>query len=75
MKLEIGKVVANIVSPYAPQFCCDKEENEEFWKNIDETVNDIRRKERIFVGADLNGHVGEGNAGDDEVMGKYGLGA
>ena len=69
MKLEIGKVVANIVSAYAPQVCCDKEENEEFWKNMDETVNDIPRNERIVVGADLNGHVGEGNAGDDEVMG------
>ena len=38
-------------------------------------ITNIPRDERIFVFADLNGHVGEGNAGDEEVMGKYGLGA
>ena len=75
MKLEIGKEVVNVVSAYAPQVGCDKEEKEEFWKTMDETVYDIPRNERIFASADLNGHVGEGNAGDEEVMGTYGLGA
>ena len=27
-----------------------------------------------MVGADLNGHVGEGNNGDEECMGRHGLG-
>ena len=34
----------------------------------------IPRNERILVGADLNGHVGEGNNGDEECMGRHGLG-
>ena len=34
----------------------------------------IPRNERIVVGADLNGHVGEGNNGDEECMGRHGLG-
>ena len=34
----------------------------------------IPKNERIVVGADLNGHVGEGNNGDEEYMGRYGFG-
>ena len=28
----------------------------------------ISREERVIVGADLNGHVGVGNNGDEDVM-------
>ena len=28
-------------------------------------------KERIVLGADLNGHMGKGNIGDEEIMGRY----
>ncbi|KAK3527809.1 hypothetical protein QTP86_006875 [Hemibagrus guttatus] len=31
------------------------------------------RCERVVIGADFNGHVGEGNTGDEEVMGKFGV--
>ena len=34
----------------------------------------ILKNERIVVGADLNGHVGEGNNSDEECMGRHGLG-
>ena len=34
----------------------------------------IPKSERIVVGADMNGHVGEGNNGDEEYMGRHGLG-
>ena len=27
----------------------------------------------MVIGADLNGHVGEGNTGDERVMGRYGI--
>ena len=27
---------------------------------------------RMVLGADLNGYVGEGNIGDEEIMGRYG---
>ncbi|KAI5095122.1 hypothetical protein C0J45_15197 [Silurus meridionalis] len=29
--------------------------------------------ERLVIGSDFNGHVGEGNIGDEEVMGRYGF--
>ena len=34
----------------------------------------IPKNERIVVGADLNGHVGEGNNVGEECMGRHGLG-
>ena len=62
---EIGKEMVNVVSAYVPQVGCDKGEKEEFWRTMDEKVNDTPRNERIFVGVGVIGHVGEGNAGDD----------
>ena len=37
-------------------------------------IESISKEERIVLGADLNGHVGEGNIGDEEIMGRYGAG-
>ena len=34
----------------------------------------ILKEERIVLGADLNGHVGKGNIGNEEIMGKYSAG-
>ena len=34
----------------------------------------MEKNKRIVVGAELNGHVGEGNNGDEECMGRHGLG-
>ena len=33
-------------------------------------IQSISRGETVVVGADLNGHVGEGNRGDEEVTGE-----
>ena len=42
----------------------------DFWEDLDGLVESIS-KERIVLGADLNGHVGKGNIGDEEIMGRY----
>ena len=34
----------------------------------------MKKENRIVLGADLNGYVGEGNIGDEEIMGRYGAG-
>ncbi|KAK3541127.1 hypothetical protein QTP86_015732, partial [Hemibagrus guttatus] len=36
-------------------------------------IPSIPTGERVVIGADFNGHVGEGNTGDEEVMGKFGV--
>ncbi|KAK3566754.1 hypothetical protein QTP86_004437 [Hemibagrus guttatus] len=73
LKLEIEGVMLNVVSGYAPQVGCEKEEKERFWSELDEVMESIPTGERVVIGADFNGHVGEGNTGDEEVMGKFGV--
>ncbi|KAK3522142.1 hypothetical protein QTP70_026961, partial [Hemibagrus guttatus] len=73
LKLEIEGVMLNVVSGYAPQVGCELEEKESFWSELDEVMESIPTGERVVIGADFNGHVGEGNTGDEEVMGKIGV--
>ncbi|KAK3505975.1 hypothetical protein QTP70_025472, partial [Hemibagrus guttatus] len=73
LKLEIEGVMLNVVSGYAPQVGCELEEKERFWSELDEVMESIPMGERVVIGADFNGHVGEGNRGDEEVMGKFGV--
>ncbi|KAK3563354.1 hypothetical protein QTP86_021834 [Hemibagrus guttatus] len=73
LKLEIEGVMLNVVSGYAPQVGCELEEKERFWSELDEVMESIPTGERVVIGADFNGHVGEGNTGDEQVMGKFGV--
>ncbi|KAK3548490.1 hypothetical protein QTP70_013323 [Hemibagrus guttatus] len=52
---------------------CELEEKERFWSELDEVMESIPTGERVVIGADFNGHVGERNTGDEEVMGKFGV--
>ncbi|KAK3512780.1 hypothetical protein QTP70_025300 [Hemibagrus guttatus] len=55
------------------QVGCELGEKERFWSELDEVMESIPTGERVVIGADFNGHVGEGNTGDEEVMGKFGV--
>ena len=44
-----------------------KEKND-FWMGL---IESVPKKERIVLGTDLNGHVGEGNIGVEEVIWRY----
>ena len=71
LKLEKDGTMLNIISAYAPQVGCTREEKEAFWQELEETMEKVPREERVVIGADLNGHVGEGNHGDEDIMGTY----
>ncbi|KAK3524421.1 hypothetical protein QTP70_027975 [Hemibagrus guttatus] len=73
LKLEIEGVMLNVVSGYVPQVGCELEEKERFWSELDEVMESIPTGERVAIGADFNGQVGEGNRGDEGVMGKFGV--
>ena len=44
------------------------------WQDLDGLRESVSKQERIVLGEDLNGHVGKGNIGDEEVMGRYDAG-
>ncbi|KAG2463054.1 CFDP2 protein, partial [Polypterus senegalus] len=73
MKLEIGGVMMNVVSAYAPHVGCATGEKENFWSELNEVMSSVPKEQKVVIGADFNGHVGEGNSGDEEVMGRYGV--
>ena len=50
------------------------EEKNNFWEDLDGLIESISKEERIVLGADLNGHVCEGNIRNEEIMGRYGDG-
>ena len=50
------------------------EEKNDFWQDLHGLIESASKQERIVLGVDLNGHVGEGNIGDEEVMERYGAG-
>ncbi|KAK3520002.1 hypothetical protein QTP70_010838 [Hemibagrus guttatus] len=65
--------MAVVVNPGLDRSGCELEEKERFWSELDEVMESIPTGERVVIGADFNGHVGEGNTGDEEVMGKFGV--
>ena len=74
LKMELDGVKLNVISAYAPQVGYIREKKEAFWLDLDKTVEKIPKSKRTVVGADLNGHVGEGNNGDEECMSRNVLG-
>lgn len=73
MKLKIEGVMINVVSACAPQVGCGMHEKAEFWRELGEVVEKVPKGERMAIGAGYSGHVGEGNRGDEGVMGRYGV--
>ena len=74
MKLEVNGSILNIVSAYVPQVNNSMDEKNGFWEDLDGLIESTSTEERIILGADLYGHVGKGNIGDEEIMGRYGAG-
>ncbi|KAI5607898.1 hypothetical protein C0J50_9758 [Silurus asotus] len=68
VKLEVEGMMINVISAYASQVGCEMEEKEKFWSKLDEVVEEVPRNKILVIGADFNGHVGEGKRGDEEVM-------
>ena len=53
---------------------CVREEKEQFWEEMEEVVREIPSIERVIIGADLNAHVAEDNAGFESLHGGFSCG-
>ena len=74
MKLVIGNQIGNIVSAYAPQVGLSAEEKDDFWYSFIIVLSGIPKQEIIFIGSDMNGHVGRDEDGYGGVHGGMGFG-
>ena len=74
LKIELDGVMLNVIRAYAPQMGCIREEKEALSLDLDEIVEKVPKNKKIVAGADLNAHVREGNNGNEECMGRHGLG-
>ena len=77
MTLNVDGYPLKVISAYAPQMGCNDMEKDEFWgllENARILLMQMPANEALWIGADLNGHVGEGNSEEEDVMGRHGLG-
>ena len=70
----MGKKIFNVISIYAPQVRLDESSKHQFWEDLYEIVQGIPIREKIFIGGDLNGHVGTSRYWFDSVHGGFGFG-
>ncbi|XP_010520633.1 PREDICTED: uncharacterized protein LOC104799692 [Tarenaya hassleriana] len=75
VKLVVEGEAINVISAYAPQIGLDSECKEKFWENIDKLMQSVSSEESIFIGGDLNGHVGKDRQGYEMVHGGFGYGS
>jgi Reverse transcriptase (RNA-dependent DNA polymerase) len=74
LKLMVGQETINIISAYAPQIGLEVHLKEKFWEDLEGLVQGIPREEKVFIGADLNGHVGRETRQFRGVHGGFGFG-
>ena len=65
----MGKRMLNIISAYAPQTGCSKEEKENFYEEVESMLRQISGQEDTWIGTDLNGHVGGTRTGFEQEHG------
>jgi hypothetical protein len=65
----------NIISAYGPQVGLSESEKMKFWEDLDVMVRAVPTNEKLFIGGDLNGHVGSTNAGYELAHGGFEYGS
>jgi exonuclease III len=75
VKLLVGDLVFNVTSVYAPQIGLNESIKRQFCEQLDALVSSVPISEKLFIGGDLNGHVGSTRVGFDWVHGGFGYGS
>ena len=74
VKLVIEIQIVNIVLAYAPQVGLSAEEKDDFWDSFIIVLSGIPKQEIIFIGSNMNGHVGRDADGYSGVHAGMGFG-
>jgi hypothetical protein len=75
VKLLVGDLVFNVISAYTPQIGLNKSIKMQFWEELDALVSSVPVSEKLFIGGDLNEHVGSTRVGFDGVHRSFGYGS
>ncbi|VFQ89320.1 unnamed protein product [Cuscuta campestris] len=75
IKLVLGGCAINVMSAYAPHVGLADEVKREFWDALDGVVVGFPLTEKVVIGGDFNGHIGESADGFKDVHGGFGFGS
>jgi hypothetical protein len=75
VKLLVGDLVYNVISAYASQIGLNEGVKMQFWEELDALVTSVPISEKLFIGGDLNGHVGSTRVGFIGVNRGFGYGS
>jgi hypothetical protein len=71
VKLFVRDLVFNVISAYTPQIGLNESVKMQFWEELDALVSSVPISKKLFIGGDLNGHVGSTRIGFDGVHGGF----
>jgi hypothetical protein len=75
VKLLVENLVFNVISAYAPQIGLNESVKRQIWEELDTLVSSVSISEKLFIGGDLNGHVGSTRVDFDGVHRGFGYGS
>jgi hypothetical protein len=75
VKLLVGDLVFNVISAYAPQIGLNESVKMQFWNKLRALIISVSISKKLFIGGDLNGHVGSIRVGFDGVHGGFRYGS
>ena len=74
IKLVVEGGAFHVISAYAPQVGSDEQYKIRFWEDLESLVQGIPLGDKIFLGGDLNGHVGREVTGYGSIHRGHGFG-
>ncbi|VFQ76061.1 unnamed protein product [Cuscuta campestris] len=75
IKLVLDGCAINVVSAYAPHVGLANVVKREFWDALDGVVVGFPLTEKVIIGGDFNGHIGDSAEGFEDVHGGFGYGS
>jgi hypothetical protein len=75
VKLLVGDLIFNVISAYAPQIGLNESVKMQFQEELDALVSSVPVFEKLFVGGDLNEHVGSTRVGFNGAHGGFRYGS